>query len=281
RKARCRPQSRTGLGGALNPVSFSLVTLNTWKNEGAYRQRLRRTADEINTLKPDAVALQETFCAPEADADTAQWLAMHCGLHVTQAQVRPKPRLFEGRNVPSTSGMALLCRQPWLSSQALPLPSNAADGGRLAQIVSLPCGPHTVRLANLHLSHLPGAEGAALRARQLQTVLQRLQALGPASATLLCGDFNGALGSADMASFMGEPWRLLDTFALAGHAREATFFDGQGNGQVLDHVLLAPVLSTAMVEVTSAQTVLRCDQPDADGVTASDHSGLWVRLELS
>lgn len=259
---------------------FSLVTLNTWKNEGAYRQRLRRTADEINTLKPDAVALQETFCAPGADADTTHWLAMHCGMHATQVHARRKPRSFEGRSVDSTSGTAVLCRQPWLTSEALPLPSSPADGGRAAQIVTLAAGQHYVRLANLHLSHLSGPEGDALRALQLQTVLDHLLTLGPASATLLCGDFNSELGNASIARFLGEPWGLMDVFALTGRQREPTFVDATGNGQVLDHVLLVPALSTAVVEVVAADTVMRCDQPDAEGVAASDHSGLWGRLEL-
>ncbi|PKO65770.1 MAG: hypothetical protein CVU22_18320 [Betaproteobacteria bacterium HGW-Betaproteobacteria-16] len=265
----------------MSRVTFTLVTLNTWKGEGAYRQRLLRTAQELNTLRPDAVASQESFQASDADADTAAWLATHCGLHATQAQARPKPRLFEGRKVLSTSGMAMLCRQPWLASQALPLPSTPLDGGRLAQIVTFQAGPHSVRVANLHLSHLPGAEGASLRALQLNAVLKHLQSLGPAGATLLCGDFNGELSSPGIAEFMASPWGLVDTFTLANSLREATFFDEQGKGQTLDHVLLAPSLSTCRVDIRSAATVLHCDRPDADGVTPSDHSGLVVQLSLA
>lgn len=259
---------------------FSLVTLNTWKNEGAYRRRLRRISDGINTLKPDAVALQETFCAPAADADTAAWLATHCGMHATQVHARNKPRLFEGRPVPSTSGMAVLSRQPWQASEALRLPSSPADGGRAAQIVTRAAGQHHVRLANLHLSHLPGPEGDALRTLQLQTVLDRLLTLGPASTTLLCGDFNGDLSSPVFGGYLGEPWSLVDVFSLARQSREPTFVDDSGHGQVLDHVLLVPGLSTAAVECADAQTVLCCDQPDAEGVLPSDHSGLWVRLTM-
>lgn len=273
------PEPVEGGWGAAS-ATFSLVTLNTWKNEGAYRQRLRRTADEINTLKPDAVALQETFCAPTADADTAHWLAMHCGLHATQVHTRNKHRLFEGRPVPSTSGMAVLSRQPWLASEALPLPSNPIDGGRAAQIVTLATGQHQVRLANVHLSHLPGEEGTALRAAQLQAVFNRLQTLGPASVTLQCGDFNSELNNTGIARFLGEPWGLKDVFALADEPREPTFMDDSGSSQVLDHVLLLPALSSAVVEVVAADTVMRCDQPDAQGVAPSDHSGLWVRVRL-
>jgi endonuclease/exonuclease/phosphatase family metal-dependent hydrolase len=261
-------------------TTFTLVTLNTWKGEGAYRQRLLRTEQELNDLRPDAVALQESFQASDADADTATWLATHCGMHVTQAQARPKPRLFEGRKVLSTSGMGMLCRQPWISSQALPLPSSPLDGGRLAQIVTFQAGPHTVRVANLHLSHLPGAEGASLRALQLHAVLQHLQSLGAAGATLLCGDFNSELSSPGIAECMASPWGLVDTFTLAYLPREATFFNDQGQGQVLDHVLLVPSLSTGEVDVRSADTVLRCDRPDVDGVAPSDHSGLIVQLKL-
>ena len=232
-------------------------------------------------MRPDMVALQECFQADWANADTAGWLAMHGGLHAAQVQARRKQRLFEGSLVPSSSGMAMLCRQPWLAHQALPLPSNAADGGRLAQIVTLEAGQHTVRVANLHLSHLPGAEGAELRALQLNAVLKHLQSLGAAGATLLCGDLNSELSSPGIAECMASRWGLVDTFTLANLPREATFFNDQAQGQVLDHVLLAPSLSTCQVSVRSAATVLRCDRPDADGVTPSDHSGLMVELSLA
>lgn len=265
----------------MNQTDFCLATLNTWKCEGAYRQRLAMTAKELNGLRPNVVALQECFQADGANADTANWLATHCGLHAAQVQARPKHRLFEGSLVPSSSGMAMLSRQPWIAHQALPLPSSAADGGRVAQIVTLQAAQHTLRVANLHLSHLPGAEGAELRALQLNAVLKHLQSLGPTGATLLCGDFNGELSSPGIAEFMESPWGLVDTFTLANLPREATFFNDQGQGQVLDHVLLAPSLSACQVDIGSAATVLRCDRADADGVTASDHSGLVVQLSLT
>ncbi|MDR7151617.1 endonuclease/exonuclease/phosphatase family metal-dependent hydrolase [Hydrogenophaga palleronii] len=265
----------------MSQTDFCLVTLNTWKCEGAYRQRLALTAKELNGLRPDMVALQECFQADGANADTAGWLAMHGGLHAAQVQARRKQRAFEGSLVPSSSGMAMLCRQPWLAHQALPLPSSAADGGRVAQIVTLQAGQHTLRVANLHLSHLSGTEGAELRALQLHAVLKHLQSLGPAGATLLCGDFNGELNSPGIAEFMASPWGLVDTFTLANSPRDATFINDQGQGQVLDHVLLAPSLSAREVDIRSAATVLRCDRPDAEGVTPSDHSGLMVQLSLA
>lgn len=265
----------------MSQTDFCLVTLNTWKCEGAYRQRLALAGKELNRLRPDVVALQECFQADGANADTASWLATHCGLHAAQVQARRKHRAFEGSSVPSSSGMAMLCRQPWIAHQALPLPSHAADGGRVAQIITLQAGPHTVHVANLHLSHLPGSEGAELRVLQLNAVLKQLQTLGPAGATLLCGDFNGELSSPGIADFTGSPWGLVDTYILAGSVREATCFNDQGQGQVFDHVLLAPSLSTCQVDIRSAATVLRCDRPDADGVAASDHSGLMVRLSLA
>jgi endonuclease/exonuclease/phosphatase family metal-dependent hydrolase len=265
----------------LSQTDFCLVTLNTWKCEGAYRQRLALAAKELNGLRPDVVALQECFQADGANADTANWLATHGGLHAARVQARRKHRAIEGSLVPSSSGTAMLCRQPWLTHQALPLPSNAADGGRVAQIVTLQAGQHTLRVTNLHLSHLPGTEGAELRALQLNAALKQLQSLGPAGATLLCGDFNGELSSPGIAEFMASPCGLVDTFSLAGSAREATCFNDQGQGQVLDHVLLAPSLSTCRVDVRSAATVLRCDRPDVEGVTPSDHSGLMVQLNLA
>ena len=80
---------------------------------------------------------------------------------------------------------------------------------------------------------------------------------------------------------MRGPDALQDAFARAGQDRTPTFFDDLGQGRVLDHVLVVPALCQARIDVVSADTVLRADQPDAQGITASDHSGLLVALRLS
>ncbi|WP_332742244.1 endonuclease/exonuclease/phosphatase family protein [Hydrogenophaga sp.] len=264
----------------MSSAGFSLLTLNSWKCDGHYAQRIGLLAQGVIDLAPDVVALQEAFVAEDGSADTAGRLAAATGLRAVQALARPKLRSFAGRQVPSFSGQAVLTRVTVLRVDNVVLPSSEADGGRMAQVVQLRVGAHPVTVANVHLSHLRGGVGDALRQRQLQAVLEHLNQIGPASLTLVCGDFNDPLEAPALRDFTGAPWHLQDSFELAGQVREPTCVDASGQGQVLDHVLVVPSLSRATVQMTAA-TVLRVDRPDARGITPSDHSGLQITCRLS
>ncbi|MES2842344.1 MAG: endonuclease/exonuclease/phosphatase family protein [Pseudomonadota bacterium] len=265
----------------MSGASFSLLTLNSWKCDGHYAQRMGLLAQGVIDLAPDVVALQEAFVAEDGSADTAGRLAAATGLRAVQALARPKLRSLAGREVPSFSGQAVLTRFVVQRVDNVVLPSSEADGGRMAQVVQLRVGEHPVTVANVHLSHVRGGVGDALRQRQLQAVLEHLDQIGPASLTLVCGDFNDPLEAPALRDFAGGPWCLRDSFELAGQVRDPTCVDGSGQGQVLDHVLVVPTLSRAAVQVAAASTVLRVDRPDAHGITPSDHSALQVSWRLS
>lgn len=264
----------------MNSACFSLLTLNSWKCDGHYAQRMALLAEGVIDLAPDVVALQEAFVAEDGSADTAGQLAAATGLCAVQALARPKVRWLAGRELPSFSGQAVLTHWPVQRADNVALPSSEADGGRMAQVVQLMVGSHAVTVANVHLSHVRGDAGAALRQRQLQALLVHLAQIGPASLTLVCGDFNDPLEAPALRTFAGAPWHLKDSFQLALQPREPTGFDATGDGLVLDHVLVVPSLSRAALQVEAAATVLRADRPDARGITPSDHSGLQVTWRL-
>lgn len=265
----------------MSSASFSLLTLNSWKCDGHYAQRMGLLAQGVIDLAPDVVALQEAFVAEDGSADTAGRLADATGLCAMQALARSKLRSFAGRQVPSFSCQALLTRLAVQRVDSVALPSSDADGGRMAQVVQLLVGTHSVTVANVHLSHLRGGGGDELRQRQLQALLDHLGRIGPASLTLVCGDFNDPLDAPALHAFADAPWHLQDSFELARQPREPTCVDGSGHGQVLDHVLVVPKLSRATVQVEEAATVLRVDRPDLRGLTPSDHSGLQVTWRLT
>ncbi|MBA4212609.1 MAG: hypothetical protein C0449_05935 [Polaromonas sp.] len=265
----------------MSSASFSLLTLNSWKCDGHYAQRMGLLAQGLIDLAPHVVALQEAFVAEDGSEDSAQQMAAATGLRAKQALARPKLRSLAGREVASFSGQAVLTGLPLERVVNVALPSSEADGGRLAQVVQLRVGVHAVTVANVHLSHLRGDAGDALRQRQLQALLEHLHQNRPASLTLVCGDFNDPLDALALRGFSSAPWHLQDSFERVGHDREPTCLDASGNGQVLDHVLVVPSLSRATVRVEAAATVLRFDRPDARGITPSDHSGLQVTFRLS
>jgi endonuclease/exonuclease/phosphatase family metal-dependent hydrolase len=75
-----------------------IVSLNTWKCDGPYRQRLGLMAEELAALAPDVLLLQEVFATEDGHADTAAFLAQALAMHVIVSPARRKHRLFEGQS---------------------------------------------------------------------------------------------------------------------------------------------------------------------------------------
>lgn len=236
-------------------MTVRLVTLNTWKNEGDYRTRLSLMAEGLAALQPDAILLQECFVG--GGDDTAQHLAAVLGLHAVAAPARQKLRTHDGRATPSSSGLAVLLREPPVAQAVLALTSDARDGERIAQRVDLPGG---LRLLNLHLTHLPDAHD--LRACQLNEALAWAQAEW-SGALVAGGDLNCARGAPAMTPLEG----------LAGPEPGSTLHAHPGVSAI-DHLVLA-----APGPWRVRARYLALNAPDAAGRFPSDHASLVLDLE--
>jgi endonuclease/exonuclease/phosphatase family metal-dependent hydrolase len=210
-----------------------IVSLNTWKCDGAYRERLGLVAEGLAALAPDVLLLQEAFATEDGQADTAAFLARALSMHVEMVPARRKHRLFEGQARLSTSGLALLSRYPLQVRQVVELPSDEADGERIALLASVSLVGQDLWLANLHLTHVPDA--GALRACQLQSCLEALRTVAGNAPWVIGGDFNAAASSAELACFLREPWGLTDPFA--GQSK-TTHRNEAGQHLDLDQILL-------------------------------------------
>lgn len=202
-----------------------VVTLNTWKGDGAYAARLTAMTEGLARLQPDVVLLQEVFDAPSLGLHTGARLADHLGLHAIHLPLRDKKRSVEGLQAESRSGLSVLSRHPIRDSLSIPLPSHAKDGERAALVaeITTPSGPLTV--TNLHLTHLDEPD---LRQRQLtaaQLVAKR------AGTALIGGDFNAAIESFALEK---NGWR--DCRTELGQAARSTLV-GHPDGPCLDHLL--------------------------------------------
>ena len=258
-----------------------ILTLNTWKCDGPYGLRLQAMAAGIQALDPDVVALQECFVSTDGQHDTVRYLSHALGLHAQWAPARRKLRWVQGQLVDSWSGMAVLSRHPALECVSLQLPSNPADGGRLAQVALLRLTAGTpLALANVHLSHLPDAAGGtALRTQQLQAVLHGLSTRHGGQPQLVCGDFNATVpalwpphASLPPGSQQTNPQGWTDLCAQLGMANKATHITDAGEPKDLDQMLCNRVMADTAL---SAHVVL--NHPDAaTGVLPSDHFGLMA-----
>lgn len=249
------------------------VTLNTWKGDGAYRRRLQHMAQGLRALNPDVVLLQEVLATPDGSADTAQHLAHALGLHAVVVPARCKRRTIDGVERISTSGMAVLLRQPPLQAVALPLPSHPADGERLAQLVQMaPQAPsgRPVWVANVHLTHLPQAQG--LRGQQLAAVWQALQRHAAKAACVVGGDFNAPWPGPHAASHwaVGVPLRSPE-----GSMGKTTHVGADGVPHDLDHLLLCPHWPTGTEGRTHVALMPWATPPER---VASDHAAVVLDL---
>lgn len=238
-----------------------IVTLNTWKNDGDYPRRLALMAEGLAALEADAICLQECFAG--AGDDTAAFLAQALSMVATVRPARSKPREHFGRQVPSTSGLAILSRRPPLAYAALELTSDPRDGERVALRADLAEGG--LRVANLHLTHLRGA--AELRGRQLAEALAWARA-GWDGALMLCGDLNCNREAPEFAPLLpaagGELGSTLQAQRLSGN--------GSG-GAAIDHGVLVEAGCLSVQRRFLALTTA-----DAGGCLPSDHAAVVVDL---
>lgn len=264
------------MNAAAHPLGtpLRLVTLNTWKCDGAYALRLQTMATQLGALAPDVVALQESYASVDGVHDTARHLAQALGMHWVLAPARTKPRVCEGVVQASHSGMALLSRWPIARHTVLVLPSAAEDGERLALLCQLQADQHRLTVANVHLTHLDGAH--TRRHQQLHTVLEHPWLHTPRDAAVVCGDFNAPVQSDALRGFVTPLGVWVDAARAAGLHTKVTCPTPGGPGLDLDHVLSR---AAAPLRWHRAQVVL--ERPDATtGVCPSDHHALCVDGQL-
>lgn len=261
--AACHPEDAEREATVGTPIR--LVTLNSWKCDGAYRLRVQAMAMQLRQLAPDVVAIQESFASLDGQHDTARTLAQALGMHCVLAPARRKHRACEGLTLDSHSGLAVLSKWPVTRHAVLPLPSEPADGERIALLCQLRAGAHTLNVANIHLTHLDGAH--ALRRLQLHTVLAHPWLNTPDDAAVVCGDFNAPLGPDAQPGSLAPPPDWLDAARAGGLLRKVTCPAPGTEGLDLDHVLSR---ATAPLRWHSAHIAL--NQRDATtGACPSDH----------
>jgi endonuclease/exonuclease/phosphatase family metal-dependent hydrolase len=134
---------------------ISIVTLNTWKGEGDYASRMSAAIGLLAGLDPDIVLLQEVLALPSRGLCTADTLSAALGLNCAFIPAREKMRLFEGGDVLSQSGLAVLARERILSASPVLLPADPRDGERIAQVVHID-GTVPATVLNLHLTICAG-----------------------------------------------------------------------------------------------------------------------------
>ncbi len=250
-----------------------LLTLNTWKCEGNYSQRIAHLNRQWQALRPHIVACQEVFQTWDGEISTATALAGALQMNCAFVPARKKRRNFGEQEVLSFSGLEVFSVYPILETHVLALPTDAQDGERLAQYCVLEAQTEKILVINTHLSHLLGA--SLLRQRQLEAILATPLLQVPFDRIFLCGDFNAEEPSPEIQ------YLLNQTAFPAKNCRESANsptlpakppFTGVGKG--IDFIFCLQNQYARFPDVQQATVVL--DQPSAKGIFPSDHFGVMV-----
>ena len=238
--------------------TLRLVTLNTWKGDGAYAKRLAAMTAGLAALSPDIVTLQEVLAVPESGCDTAARLAAALGLNAATLPLRRKPRVVADRLVDSTSGVAILSRYPLRSQRAVPLSVDPRDGERAALIAEIDVQGRSITVVCVHFTHL--GDAGELRRRQWREVRAAVAGRAPA---IIAGDFNAPIEGFDLGAF-------ADSRQACAQAATSTVLDPNVPA-CLDHVLC----SGRGLGAIGWRTALGAPPPGCEAVP-SDHLAVVV-----
>lgn len=241
-----------------------VLTFNLWHDKGDWPKRRELILEQTRRLKPDLIALQEVLQRPGL-RNQAEDLGEALGYRVRFVSVDPP-------TAPRRYGNAILLARADAQTQERRLePLN--DYRTAAHALAFGDARHPG--VDFYATHLHNErEGGAIRRRQTDSLLGFVDATARTGYTILAGDFNTDADAPELAALRA---RYADAFAtahpdLAGDAKRAsTLNPAYLPAQRIDHVFYDPD-AFAVIE---ARIVLN---ESRDGVWASDHFGMFVRL---
>ena len=258
--------------------TWRIVTYNTWKCGGLYRDRLNWMGQGLRALAPDILCLQEAFDCPERDADTSRYLATILDMEVEVLQARQKPREFEQDSRMSRSNLAILSKRPMRRGEDIKLPERAEDSDRWAMQATVSAGSgRRLRIINTHLTHLRGETGSLLRKSQAE-IVARLCESEETQTVMLCGDFNDAWDSPALLPLRAFNW--LDSQDDApGGTYIGAYAIARPQARQIDHV---QINAPASIDVKLERRFPALNQPiGPERAYPSDHAALVADLTFN
>ena len=266
---------------ALKVEHIKIITINTWKCDGNYAERMRILAEQLKNLSPGIIACQECFYSEEANADTLKFLSEQLKMDYRFLPGRLKKRQFDGRWVESFSGLGVLSAYPIINVKQFLLPDAPGDDDRKVQQaeISLPGGDKML-LTNTHLTHLSPTGG--VRATQAEALAGFVKADNAYPYHIICGDFNATPGSVEIETFM-ELSGAIDCYSAGKGAepRYSLIEAYEANKRIcVDHIFALPMHGTGTnPEFINSGIVLNI--PDGStGLYPSDHFGISITLVI-
>ena len=259
---------------------LSIVTINTWKCDGDYFNRLLLMVEELKAIAPDVIACQECFQTKDENADTLNYLAEQLGMYQTFLSGREKSRYFDGGWRDSISGLGILSKLPITDLPPIALPPALNDDDRKIQqaLISLPNGEN-VLFTNLHLTHISDAENTRL----LQ--IEKLSSLINQNLTnpyhFICGDFNATSSSIEIKTLFASS-NISNLYEEGDGVKPCislapAYYDFE---PVCVDFMFAQVFPNATKHKVLKSSLVLNQYSEAFKTYPSDHFGIFVEIEF-
>lgn len=243
--------------------TLKVVTLNLYHDKDDWPRRRVQIAQQLLQLQPDAIVLQEVI-QRKTLTNQAQWLAEQLGYEWHFVSVDPPANT-------QRYGNAILTRRPILERGGQRL--HPFDDSRTVGWLRVDMDGHPVNLYATHLHHT--AQGGNLRKQQVADVMAYIAETSDGLPGIIAGDFNSAADAPELALIRDGH---VDTFgtqhphatAEAASTLNLAYFPPAR----IDHVFYQRDAFSALASGILFNT------PDAHGVWASDHYGVWVELAM-
>lgn len=247
-------------------AKLKVLSINTWKCDGAYHDRCRLLAQQIKVLNPDVVLIQESFRTKDLEICTAKYIANILGYCMDFVPSRLKFRKVNGEVRNSYSGLSVLSRFDSIRSGYFDLPSSEKDGWRNVQFIQYQV-PFPLMVINTHLTFLKDSKLKLQQLEALKTYIDGLE-----TPVFVAGDFNI---TPDSEYFNWWKNAFNHNIILAQEAPFEITFPGNNDGKCLDYQFLIPKRSDLTIK--ESQVVLNKKDPELK-IYPSDHFGLMSSI---
>lgn len=250
-----------------------VLTLNTWQERGPWRDRWEVIFRGLHELQPDIICFQEVF-----NADWAQSLPHRTGLSYAASTA-------------GDGGLVILSRWPMVMTVKQKLPTQSLTEGydRFLLYAEVDTGRMRLGIVNTHLSWKP--EEGKVREGQTGDLIAFLHGRGMPGEHMLMGDLNAVPESPEICRLAGEG-ELLDSYGFMHRGEAGMTWDNQNPyaamARELDKApdlpdrrldyLFIPAKSGLKAALAAVTVVYQ--EPDHNGVRASDHYGLCADFDF-
>ena len=259
--------SRPGSTPASPAAGMTMVTFNLHHDREDWPARRRAIVAELARLKPDAIALQEVIQKRNV-RNQAEWLAARLGY--THVFVSTDPV-----GAPKRYGNALLTRRPVLArGQHLLQP---LDDYRTVAHLRIEVEGRPVNVYATHLNERADERGQQIRRLQVEDLLRFVSETSADAPVVIAGDFNALVDAGDLSALrtrFGDSYGSVhvNTDLAATSTLNRHYFQTPSR---IDHIFFQ------QDDMVAREARLLFDQPYEAGRWASDHYGVWARLQFA